>query len=184
MNRIRQLLSDALSTFGRLSGRERAMVGMIVAALLGFVLFVSSITYSRAVVRREGRIKAKLEQLTEVQKLTGGYRQAEQQRAELERRLRGNNVKLFSYVDELAKKQGVEIGGMTDKGDQPREGKIVESAVEVTFTRIGLDKLARFLAAIETTGGLVKVTRLQVRPRTDAPVLDAWLTISTYQLES
>jgi hypothetical protein len=184
MNKVRQLLSDATAAFGRLSSRERAMVGIIVAALLGFVFFVGSITYSRAAARREGRIKSKSEQMAEVQKLTGGYRQAEQQRSELERRLRGNNVKLFSYVDELARKQGVEIGGMTDKGSQPREGKIVESAVEVTFTRIGLDKLSNFLSAIETTGGLVKVTRLQVRPRTDAPVLDAWLTISTYQLNS
>ncbi|MGC4113965.1 MAG: hypothetical protein QM765_04765 [Myxococcales bacterium] len=75
---------------------------------------------------------------------------------------------------------------MNDKGTQPLEGgtKINESSVEVTFTRIPLDKLVKFLQDVESGQGLVKVTRLQVRPRTDESVLDAWLVVTTYTLES
>jgi len=75
---------------------------------------------------------------------------------------------------------------MNDKPAQIlQEGtKITEQSVEVTFTRISLDKLVKFLTDVEATKALVKVTRLQVRPRTDEAVLDAWLVVTTYTLES
>jgi hypothetical protein len=74
---------------------------------------------------------------------------------------------------------------MTDKGSQPlNETKITESSVEVTFTRIKLEKLIKFLSGVESGSGLVKVTRMQIRPRSDEPVLDASLVITTYQLSS
>lgn len=184
MSRLRQMIADATAALGRLSARERMLVGLTAAVIVGFVIFAASLTFSRAVGRRESSIKTKLTQLEEAHTLTSTYRQAESKRAELERRLKDNKTRLFSYLDDLAKKQGLEIGGLNDKGTQPREGKITESSVEVTFTHIPLDKLVKFLEAVEGTSGLVKVTRLQIRPRTDQPVIDAWLTVTTYQLES
>lgn len=187
MQKLRQFLSDALSAFGRLSPRERNLVALTGTLVIAFVVAIAALQVSRTVSRREARIRGKLGQLDEVAKLTSGYRAAETQRNELEARLRGNQVRLFSYLDELAKRQGLEIGGMNDKGTQPAGGegsRISESAVEVTFTRIGLDKLVKFLAEVEATQGLVKVTRLQIRPRGDEPVLDAWLVVTTYQLAS
>lgn len=184
MNRIQRLFSEAGATYGRLSPRERLLVGVTALVVAGFLVLVSSLSFSRAVARRETRIEAKLEQLEQANRLTANYRQAESKRADLERRLQGNKTKLFTHVDDLAKKLGVEIGGITDKGTQQLPGKIVESAVEVTFTRTSLDKLMKFLGSVETPGGLVKVTRLQIRPRTDQPVIDAWLVIATYQLET
>ncbi|MFN7134163.1 MAG: type II secretion system protein GspM, partial [Myxococcales bacterium] len=103
--------------------------------------------------------------------------------AKVEARLRGSNVRLFSYLEELARRQSLEIGGMNDKGSQAiGESKINEQAVEVTFTRISLDKLVKFLQEVEGGGGIVKITRLQIRPRKDEPVIDAWLTVTTYQM--
>jgi general secretion pathway protein M len=186
MKQLRQLIADAAAALGRLSPRERSLVAIAGAALLTFVIAVFSLTVSRAIDSRERRIEAKRRQLEEVARLSVTFKQQETVRNELDRRLAQNKVKLFSYLEELGRKDNVSIGGMTDKGSQPlQEGtKITESSVEVTFTHIQLDKLVRFLTDIETGQGLVKVTRLQVRPRSDEPVLDAWLVVTTYTLES
>lgn len=184
MEQLKRLLADAGETFGRLSSREKLMVLGAALALAAFLLFFVSYSFHGALRQGEARITGKLGQLQEVQRLAAGYSQAEKERAALERQLRNNKVKLFTLVEETAKRQGVEVGGMTDRGNHPREGKIVESSVDVTFTRIELIKLVRFLSAIETRTNLVKVTKLQVRARSDQPVLDAWLTLTTYQLES
>jgi hypothetical protein len=184
MNRLRQLISEASAILGRLSSRDRMLVGVMSACVLGFLIFVVGITFTRTVKRHESAIETKLAKLNEINGLTANYRQAESRRTDLERKLRTNNVKLFSYLDELSKKQGLEIGGINDKGTTQREGKAVESSVEVTFTRISLDKLVGFLTAVEGSSGLVKITKLQIRPRSDQPVIDAWLIVTTYQLES
>jgi len=185
MERIRQLISDASAALGRLSPRERGLVGLAGGAVLVFVVAIFALTVSRKVDQREARIKLKLQQLEEVAKLTVGFRAQEAERTDLERRLRDNKVRLFTYLDELSKKDGIAIGGMNDKGTQALEGtKINEQSVEVTFTRIPLDKLVKFLTEVEAGQGLVKVTRLRVTPRNDEPVLDAWLTVTTYTLET
>jgi general secretion pathway protein M len=186
MNQLRHLFSDAAAALGRLSSRERSLVALAGGALLIFVITIATLTVNRTIDSREKRIAGKQKQLEEVTRLTVGFKALETQRNELERRLQSNKVKLFSYLEELAKKDNVSIGGMTDKGTQPlNEGtKINESSVEVTFTHIQLNQLVKFLGDIEMGQGLVKVTRLQVRPRSDEPVLDAWLVVTTYILES
>ena len=187
MDRLRQLISDGIAALGRLSSRERALVGLAGGAVLVFLFFIIGVSINRSIDGREGRIRAKQGQLDDVMKLTVGYREQERIRKERELRLEKNKgVRLFSLLEELAKKDGLSIGGMNDKGTQPAlEGtKIVESSVEVTFTRIPLDKLVKFLTDLEAGPALVKVTRLQVRPRSDEPVLDAWLVVTTYTVES
>ena len=183
MDKIRQLLSDASSAFTRLSPRERGLVALTAVIAVIFAIGITALTVSRSMTRSDGRIKTKVGQLQEVAQLAGGYDSAKRQQSDLEARLRGSNVRLFSYLEELARKQSLEIGGMNDKGAQNiGDSKISEQSVEVTFTRISLDKLVKFLQEVESGGGIVKVTRLQVRPRREEPVIDAWLTVSTYQL--
>ncbi len=187
MEQLRQLISNLSAALGRLTPRERGLVGLAGSAVTVFLVVVIALTVSRSIAQREGRLKTKRGQLEEVARLTVGFRAQEAQRQELERRLRENtNVRLFTYLEELAKKDNLSIGGMNPKAPQLMvEGsKITEESVEVNFTRISLDKLVKFLADVEATRALVKVTRLQLRPRTDEPVLDAWLTVTTYTLES
>lgn len=185
MNRLQQLLNDASAAFNRLQERERKLVVYGGGGALLALLLLVSLTISSNLSRREVRLKTKLTQLEEVHKLTAGYRAADQERAALEQRLRNNQVRPFSLLEQLAKKQGLDIGGMNDKGTRPvAETKIVEASVEVTFTRIPLEKLVRFLTEVESSAGIVKITKLQIRPRDNEPVIDAWLVVSTYSMES
>jgi hypothetical protein len=179
------ILDDINAGLGRLSERDRKLLGIMVGALSCFLLFVVGVSVNRAISKRAERIATKLGQLHEAAALTTGYREAEKQRTELERKLKEHGVKsLFTYLEDLGKKDELEIGGMTDKGSSPagKDATIQQASVEVTLTKVELSKLTKFLNDVETSPGVVKVTRLQVRPRDDEPVLDAWFTVTTYYL--
>lgn len=184
MEQLKRIFSDAGEAFGRLSSREKLMVLGAALSVVAFLIFFTTVTFNKALKNGESRIQAKMAQLQEAQKYASGYSQAERERSNLERQLKGNTVKLFTLIEDTAKKQGIEVGGLTDRGSRPHEGKVMESSVDVTLTRIELLKLVNFLSSLEERNKLVKVTRLQVRARTDQPVLDAWLTVTSYQLES
>lgn len=184
MEQFKRLFSDVGEAFGRLSSREKLMVFGAALAVAVFLIFFTAVTFNKALKNGESRISAKMVQLQEAQKYASGYSQAEKDRLNLERQLKGNTVKLFTLIEDTAKKQGIEVGALTDRGSRQHSGKVMESSVEVTLTRIELLKLVNFLSSLEGRNKLVKVTRLQVRARADQPVLDAWLTVTTYQLES
>ena len=188
MEQLRHLVADAFALLGRLNPREKALVSFAGVAVTVFLTVTISLSVSRSITKQETRIKTKREQLGEVGRLTGAFRAQKSARTSLEDRLAKNKIKLFSYLEDMARRNSISIGGMVDKGSQALESgtKINESSVEVTFTRIGLDKLVRFLQDVESGQGqgLVKVTRLQIRPRVGEQVLDAWLTVTTYTSES
>jgi hypothetical protein len=72
---------------------------------------------------------------------------------------------------------------MQDRGNDSLGEGITRSTVEVSFAKIDLRSLTRFLNEIEKSQQLVKVEKLRVRSRNDDPdTLDAQITISTYSL--
>lgn len=180
-------LDDVRQYYERLSSRDRSLLLLMGAVISLFVIFVSATSFSRAADKRRARIEGKRSQLAEVVQLTRGYRAAESQRQEMERKLQTNAVRnLFSYLEDLGKRDGLDIGGMTDKGSSAatddKSSKLTQQSVEVTLTHVQLSQLTKFLNDVENSPGVVRVTRLQVRPREDDAVLDAWFTVSTYYL--
>lgn len=102
----------------------------------------------------------------------------------LEAKLRQSPPTLMSFVDDLAKKEGVDIGSMLDRGAQSggTNGKPKESSVEVNLGRVPLDKLSRLLQSIEHSPGVVRVRRLRVRKSSEnKDVLDVTLIVSAWQ---
>lgn len=179
------LIDDINAGLDRLSERDRTLLGVMAAALGCFLIFVVALNVSRNLSKRSERIALKQGQLHDAAQLTSGYRLAQAQRTDLEKKLKEHGVKnLFSYLEDLGKKGGLEIGGMTDKGSSAagKDTTIQQASVEVTLTKVELLKLTKFLNDVENNPGVVKVTKLQVRPRDDEPVLDAWFTVTTYYL--
>jgi type II secretory pathway component PulM len=185
LDTFRRWQSDVSAALARLSPRERNLVMVCSLALIVGIIFFTGHAISNAINHRIARIASKTTQLEQVAQLTAGFAQAERERNDLERKLSTSNVRLIALVGELGKKLGVDIGGMSDKGAAPAgDGKISESSVEIQLLHIDLDRLTRFLHAIEQSQGIVKVKRIQVRPRSDEQVLDAYLTVATYQVSS
>ena len=182
MNRFREALASAEQYLTRLSARERLLVGVAAATFVAATIGIGSLGVSRAIRRREGSIEAKTKALAEISNLASTYRERDLRRRQLEERLK-TPVKLFTFIDDISKQQGVEIGDMQDRGSTTGSDKISESIVEFDLNKLTLDKLTNFLNAIEHGPHLVKVKKVRIRTRLDDPnSVDASLTVATYSM--
>lgn len=187
MTKLTLPLQDALGKAGEawasLSARERRMLSLLAAAFLVAAVALGGLSVRRAIVSRESSLDEKRTAMTKVDILAAGYAQAEAARARIEARIKGPPVRLFSYLEDLGRKQGVTIGDMQDRGNTAAGEGVQRATVEVNFARIDLLKLTAFVNEVEKSQHLVKVEKLRLRTRNDDPnLLDATLTVSTYQL--
>jgi len=183
MEFVRRLWASAQAFFGRLSARERVMVSAALASIALFVVFLVSTGVSRAIDARERRIEAKTEMLSQIGKLTQGYRQARAERQSMEARLRGPPVQLMSFVSQAGTQLGVEVNDLRPGTPTASEG-MEEDSVEVNLVRIDLAKLARLLDTLERGPGVVKVSKVRISTRADDPnLVDATLQIATWRLK-
>lgn len=184
MGKLRALWADAAQYLAGASTREKRLVFAAVGGVLAFVLLVAWGSLRSSTARRQDSLDEKRASFEKVQKLAANYSSREQERQMMEARLRQSPPQLMSFVDNLAKQEGIEIGGMSDRGvvSGGSGGKPKESSVEVNLGKVSLDKLTRLLTAIERTPGVVRVRRLRVRKSSDgAETLDVSITISAWQ---
>ncbi len=184
METLRQLRANLESFLARLSPRERVMVWSAGAAVSLFVLFLVATGVSRSINAREQRIGSKTEMLSQIGKLTRGYRQAQAERQSLEARLKGPPVQLMSFVSQTGAQSGVEVNDLRPGTPTTTDG-LTEDSVEVNLARIDLPRLARLVDALERGPGVVKVRKLRMATRTDDPnLVDVTLQVSTWQLKT
>jgi general secretion pathway protein M len=185
VNALRKLQADVEAYFQRLSQRERVLVSAAGVAVLLFIVLLVSTAVSRGIAGRERRIEDKTRVLAQVGKLSQGWRAAQAERAEIERRLRGQNVPLMTFVAQTGNKLGIQVNDLrpASAASEPTAG-LVEESVEVSVAKLDLPKVAALLDALERGPGVVKVRRLQLRTRTDDPAaVDLSLVVATYQLK-
>jgi general secretion pathway protein M len=185
MERLKQLRAELEAWLGRLSPRERALVGAATAAALLFVGSLMAAGMGASVRSRESRIVEKTKVLDQVGQLAGGYRRVQMERAALEARLKGPPVQLMSHVSQVGSGLGVEVTDLRPTGAPVELDGVTEESVEVNLVRIELGRLARLVQGLERGPGLVKVRRLRISTRTDDPKLvDATVVVATYQLKT
>jgi general secretion pathway protein M len=181
MESLRRLRASLEAFLGRLSPRERVMVTAAAAAVAAFVLFLVVTGVSRSITARERRIESKTEMLSQIGKLTRGYRQAQAERQQLDARLKGPPVQLMSFVSQTGAQSGVEVNDLRPGTPTVAEG-LTEESVEVNLARIDLARLARLVDALERGPGVVKVRKIRIATRNDDPnLVDVTLQVSTWQ---
>lgn len=172
------------SSLATLSARERRMVlaaGFVVSV---FVVFMVTFSFSNKATAIRSRTTQKIDKLTRVQELAASYNQSRAQREMAERQLAASNIRLSSFLEDIAKQKGVELPTINPKADVALEGtKIVESSVEATLT-MRLNRLLEFLQAVEGAPGVVKVKYMRLEPRVASESITAWLQIATYHLKN
>jgi general secretion pathway protein M len=184
METLRQLRANLEAFLARLSPRERVLVSAAAAAVALFVLFLVATGVSRSITARETRIASKTEMLSQIGKLTRGYRQAQAERQSLEARLKGPPVQLMSFVSQTGAQTGVEVNDLRPGTPSTADG-LTEESVEVNLARIDLPRLASLIDALERGPGVVKVRKIRVATRADDPKLvDVTLQVSTWQLKT
>jgi general secretion pathway protein M len=176
-----KFLSNVEAWLATLSERERRLVGIGSIALSGFVVFLLFFGFSSSADAIRGRTQTKAARLNEVRELAAGYGAQKAAQDEIERQLAASNVRLASFLEQLASDTGVALPSITPKPDQTLEGsKIVESAVEVTITDVKLSRLIEFMNRVESGPGMVKIKYLRLEPRVAQETVTAWLNIATY----
>ncbi len=182
---IREKLADAQAYWSRLTQRERTLVSVAGGAVLVFALLLTFVSFNSAATTYRRRTEEKLKKLAEVQQLAASYREAEGARQALEQQLTQSDIRLRSYVLEKGNSVGLDIPIMNPKPEVALDddGKIVESAIELTLTEISLPKLVSFLSTVESGPGLVKVRYLRLEPRPAQELLTANLIVATYKMK-
>lgn len=173
------------ASLATLSARERRMVFAAGFAVLIFAVFLVTLSFSKKAASIRSRTELKIGQLARVQDLAAGYNDARAKREMAERQLAASNIRLSSFLEDVAKQKGVELPTINPKADVTLEGtKIVESSVEVTLTDVKLNRLLEFLQAVESAPGVVKVKYMRLEPRVANESITAWLQIATYHLKN
>lgn len=179
------LMTTIQSSIATLSARERRMVTAAGFAVLVFVVFMVTFSFSNKATAIRNRTTQKIDKLSRVQELAGVYNQSRAQREMAERQLAASNIRLSSFLEDIAKQKGVELPTINPKADVALEGtKIVESSVEVMLTDVKLNRLLEFLQAVEGAPGVVKVKYMRLEPRVASESITAWLQIATYHLKN
>lgn len=183
MENLRKLRAALEAFLGRLSARERVMVSAAAAAVVVFVVFLVVTGVSRTLRAKERRIEAKTQMLSQVARLTAGYRAAQAERQALEARLKGPPVQLMSFVSQTGSQMGIEVNDLRP-GTPNDAGGLTEETVEVNLARIDMGKLARLVDALERGAGVVKVRRIRLGTRNDDPnLVDVTLQVATWQVK-
>jgi general secretion pathway protein M len=184
MDAIKNLFSPLQARWAQLSTREQRLLLLMGGAVSLFILFVIIFSFSSSAASTTRRTEAKLSQLRQVQELAANYNQAEQQRRAAEQQLSRGDFRLISYLEERASQAGVSINSMNPKPDVTlADGRIQESAVDVTLTDVNARQLVDFLNSVEGGPGVVKVKYVRVEPRPANDNVTAWATVSTYRLK-
>ena len=184
MEKLRALYADLQAWLQAASPRERRLLALAAGGVAVFIILVTWGSFGSAISKAQNSLDEKQVDFDKIARLSAGYGALEQERQLLEARLRQTPPQLMSFVDTTAKADGIEVGGMSDRGlvSGGTGGKPRENSVEVTVGKIGLDKLLKLIGDIEHSPGVVKVRRLRVRKSADSKEqLDVTLSVSAWQ---
>jgi len=177
-------LVQAISTFGRLSSRERLLVGVTVLVAVLFA-FTGGVLFVRGRLdKAERRVKEREAQLEQILGLESRYRQAERERKRDKTVLASNSVQLFTLLPKVAQELGLTLNDLNERRSPLKESGIDEISVDVNLRQMSIDKLDAFLEKVEGAqpGGMVKVLKLKVKTRYDnAELLDVTMKVATYK---
>jgi general secretion pathway protein M len=183
MEKLKRLFRDASEYLAAASPREKRLVLLAASAVAGMILFITFASFASAIQKKQDSLEEKQLAFEKVRRLAADYSVREQERQMLEAKLRQSPPALMSFVDGLAKSEGIEIGSMSNNGvvSGGKDGKPRENSVEVNLGKIPQEKLTHLLEAIEKSPGVVRVRRLRVRKSSDnKETLDVTLRISSW----
>ena len=179
---MRHMLKERWQHF---SQRERIIVsigGVVIAAVLVFLLVIDPLTASIDKLDRQARRKAKDSQ--ELALVAQEYMAKQARIAKLEQRMPTppTQFSLLAFMEEATTTAQIRdrIAGM-----QPQAPLVVqgyqETSVDLRLDGVTLPQILALLVAIEQAPYDVQVHHLQIKPKYDNPVnLDATLKIVTY----
>jgi len=161
--KIRNRIEDYKSSFGRLSSRERMMVGGL--GLVGLLLVVGVVGY--VVISSLNDIEAhnaRMRQaIKDLKQFGQAYMKQRQRVAALKVRMPSDrSIELNSFVEKAAKK--VEVNIAESDEITPVEGEeYVQRGLEIKLRKVTVKQVAELIKQLESSPQLVQITRLSVQ---------------------
>ncbi|MGC8926318.1 MAG: type II secretion system protein GspM [Myxococcota bacterium] len=185
MNKRVAQLRDSLSIwYNSLSGKEKTFVVIFSSSLFAVMVAFIIIFISSTINSRYTEIEEKEKKLREIIENKDKYREAEQAQKVFEQRLKGNNVNLFSFVEEISRRLQIDISDMNERESPVQKGdKIKEQTLELNISKIPMDRLVDFMKEIEKGQYLVKIKKLKINTRYEKEnrTLNVNMIVATYK---
>jgi type II secretory pathway component PulM len=180
-NGIKNRIDDLKASLGRLSPRERLMIGGLgVALLLGVVVAVGYTIQSglEEIEEHNGEMRRALKDLDQHK---DGFLVQKQRIAALEVRMSRTPLELNRFVETAASAVGVSIAESGEMAPVTGE-RYVQRGVEIKLRKVSIEQLAKLMKELENSPHIVQVTRLSVNTRWNQHQdLDVELTVSTFE---
>ena len=171
--------------FTKMSDRERRLVALTAAVAIIFAVAGLGWMISGSISRREKGIVTRKEEIAQLEGLRAEYEQATARQKAAEARIKtATTTSLFTLMQKAAGEVGLSLSDLNERRIPVKDSDLTEVTVDVTLKEISIDKLVTLLEKIEgkTSGGVVKVSKLKVKTRLDAPdMLEVTLTVSTWR---
>lgn len=180
-------ISKSVAGFGRLSGRERLLVG-VTALTLVIAIFAGGTHWADGKLKKASRrLSERRTQLQEILRLESRYNASKSESKRDQQRIERNSVQLFSYLPKIADDLGLTLNDLNERRAPLKDSAIDEISVDINLKQMSIDKLDAFLERVEKDGrtGLVKVLKIKVKTRFDNPdLLDVNMKVATYKPSS
>ena len=170
-----------------LQSRERLFIGGAGAALVLFLIFKLTIDplfkYSAELDRQ---IVTARRQLAELRTMQQEYQRQKSVVDSINSQLkRQQNVAIFSRLEEFAGQTGIRNKILYMKPTVSTPSEVYnEESVEVKMEGVTLEQLVRYLHQIENSPQLLKIKRLEIKPRFDnRQILTATFRVSAFTLK-
>lgn len=167
--------------FDQLEPRERKLAMALVAVFGVFLLLGLPLLITSSVSSRRDDNEAIANALRAIREGRGQYAaRSANQEAVIERYAKTTPA-LAGFLDNLAKKQQVEIPESQDQATVPHGKVYEERSTRLTLRKVGMLNLAKFMESIERSGYPVKISRLNIRRSGSTPdQYDVSMTVSSF----
>jgi hypothetical protein len=180
-------LGNLRESYARLSSREKALVLACAAALLAFALFLIFHRVGGKLSSLGKRVEKQDEQLAEILRARGKFRDAEVRFREIEGMLKRPAPALRGFIERIAKSLGLTIQEYKDLPTVQlgKKKEVEERSIMVYPVKPDLKQLANLMAQIENTREhflIVKDLRVERAYDDHNRFQRVELTVSTYGL--
>jgi type II secretory pathway component PulM len=176
-------LARLRTALGRLSARERLLVGLV-GALFAFLFVLMAVVNPllSASERASERALAAERELEAVERMRGELDEIQGRLASVETRIRKSpRGNIFTTLESLASQSGVKVDSMEPQ-TAPSSDDYRETKVQVVLKDVSLAQLADYLHRIESASQLLSIKSLRIRTRQDqSALLDVNFSVSSFE---
>jgi general secretion pathway protein M len=167
--------------FQNLEDRERRLLGVLVAMVLGAVVLLPPAALYALVHSRRSEVDEIREALQSIEDERETVERAKAGKGAIEQRYARPAPPLAAFLARLASEAGVEIPESQDRQTVPHGKRFEERTTKLTLRKVGLLKLVKFIEKIEQSGHPVRISQFGIRKRGGVPdSYDVDLVISAF----